>query len=224
MNLRSTLSVFAIAAALALGPGCKSSSGHSASDTTASHMDALRASADSLKARVNAAAGSLSVIVEKAEVDPKPPFAQYKKDVAAVNDWLAKAESNLKALRAQGEAYFAEWERQATTIQDPELKETAQERRTELRKAVDDIGKAMEDVRTELMPYVASIKDVQTYLSNDLTPAGIETIEGKSKKLIDEAETIGEKLDDLVKTLEENAPAFKTAKPPPPAKKSSTTP
>jgi len=219
MNPQSTLSVFAVAAALALGPGCKSSSGHQASDTTAGHMDALRASADSLKAKVNAAAGSLSVVVEKAEVDPKTPFEQYKKDVAAVNDWVAKAESNLKAVRAQGQTYFAEWEKQATTMQDPELKETAEERRAELKKAVDAIGKAMEEVRVDLTPFVASIKDVQTYLSNDLTPAGIETVEGKSKKLIDDAETIGEKLDDLVETLEENAPAFKTAKPPPPAPK-----
>lgn len=216
MILRNKLTALAIAAALSLGAACKSA-GHDKSDTTARHMDDLRMSVETLKTNVDSAATSLWTVVEKREVDPKPPFDQYKKDVSAVVGFLSRAESNLKAVRAEGQAYFAEWEKQAAAIQDPELKEASEARRAKLTEALEEIGKAMDAARTELAPFVATIQDVQTYLSNDLTPAGVDSIEGKAKKLRKDAESIGEKLDDVVEAVEEGSPAFKTAKPPPPA-------
>jgi hypothetical protein len=122
-------------------------------------------------------------------------------------------------MRSQGQAYFAEWEKQAATINDPDLKKSAEERRTRLAKAVEEVSGAMDEARNEIKPYVASIKDVQTYLSNDLTPAGIESIEGKSKDITKRAKAIGDEIDDVVEELEEHAPQFKTAKPPPPPAK-----
>src|ERR1051325_2676746 len=65
---------------LALFPvsmGCQSS-GHQQADTTATHMDELRADAEAAKASVHAAATSLASVVEKAELDPKPAYAQFE--------------------------------------------------------------------------------------------------------------------------------------------------
>jgi len=219
MNTRIALASLALLPALLLNSACQSSSGSQKAESTAMSMDGLRGAVETLKTKVNAAAGSLATVVEKGAVDPKAPFEQYKKDVAAVVDALAKAESNLKTMKSEGATYFAEWEKQAATIQDPDLKAAAGERRTRLAKAIEDVSAAMDAARAEITPFATKIQDVQTYLSNDLTPAGIESIEGKSKEISKGADAIGDELDDVVEALEKHAPEFKTAKPPPPAKK-----
>ncbi len=214
MKIHVALSFVGFLAVLALGSAC-ASTGNEKAQSTAMHMEGLRDAVVSMKGKVNAAATSLAAVVKEREVDPKPSFAQYKKDVEAVEDVFSKAESNLKAVKAEFQTYYAEWEKQSTTIQDPDLKKSAEERRTRLSKAVDAVKAAMEAARSEITPYVAKIKDVETYLSNDLTPAGIEAISGKSEQVTDEAESIGDRLDEVVEALEKGAPEFKTAKPPP---------
>lgn len=215
MKFQTALSFVGILAFLSLGSACQSA-GNQKADSTAMHMDDLRAAVTSMKEKVNACATSLAGVIEHGAVDPKPHFAQYRKDVAAVEDGLSKAESNLKTMRSEGQTYFAEWEKQGATIQDPDLKKSAEERRARLSKALEFVTTAMDSAKAELHPFVATIKDVETYLSNDLTPAGIESVEGKAKKIKNDAESIGEKLEDVVVALEKGAPEFKTAKPPPP--------
>jgi chromosome segregation ATPase len=213
---RSTLS--ALLLALPLSAGCKSE-GHQQADSTAMHMDDMRASVVALKGEVDAVATSLAKVVEQADVDPKAPFEQYTKNVSAMQDRLDRAESNLKSMKEQGQAYFAEWQKQNATISDPDLKKQADERREKLSKAIAEVSEAMQAASTELKPYSKESGDVQTYLKNDLTPAGVKSVKDKSKQMGKDAKSIGKKLDDVVEALEKGAPEFKTAKPPPPPEK-----
>lgn len=215
MKVHSTLSFMVLLSALSMGSACQSA-GHQKAESTAMHMEDLSAAVTSMKQKASSCAATLATVVEKGAVDPKPPFEQYKKDVAAVVDGLANAESHLKSMKAEGQTYFAEWEKQSATIQDADLRKSADERRARLSKAVEAVSTAMDAARAEIKPFVATIQDVQTYLSNDLTPDGIKSVGGKSKQLGKDAKSIGDKLDDVVEALEKGAPEFKTAKPPPP--------
>jgi hypothetical protein len=57
---------------------------------------------------------------------------------------------------------------------------------------------------------------METYLNNDLTPDGINSVKDKSKQMSKAAESICEQLDKVSEALTKGAPQFKTAKPPPP--------
>lgn len=218
MKIQRFLPVLVFLPVLALSPACQSS-GHDKADSTASSMDSLRKAVGAMKERINASAASLAAVVENRSVDPKPHFQKYTKDVESVVDGLSRIESGLKSMKSQGQAYFAEWEKQAATIEDPDLKKSAEDRRARLVKAVDGVSTAVDAARAEIQPFVTKIRDVRTYLSNDLTPAGIESVEDKSKRITNDAESIGEKLDDVAEAIDDGAPEFKTAKPPPPPKK-----
>ena len=180
------------------------------------HMDELNAAVAAAKAKINAAAESLAAVVEKGEQDPAPSFEQYKKDVSAVEEAASASDSHLKSLQSQGQAYMAEWEKQAATITDEDLKKLANERRAKLSAAVKEVQDAMLAAQGEITPYRAKLKDMETYLKNDLTPAGIKSIKDKSKQMTKDAKSISEKLDEVAEALTKGAPQFKTAKPPPP--------
>jgi F0F1-type ATP synthase membrane subunit b/b' len=215
MKTTSLIARVGLLTSLALSSACNSA-GHQQADSTGMSMDNLRVAVVALKDKVSAAATSLAGVVEKADIDPKASFEQYNKDVTALTDALEKGESNLKSMRDQGQAYFAEWQKQAATISDPDLKKKAEERREKLSKAIAAVSDAMAEARTELVPYVKTNEDVRTYLKNDLTPEGIKSVADKSKQIGKDSKSIGKKIDEVVEALEKGAPEFKTAKPPPP--------
>jgi chromosome segregation ATPase len=211
---------FAFASLLAVFPvlaSCQSSSGHAQADSTAMHMDELRAALTDTKTKVEDSAKALAGVLEKAEADPAPAFEHYKASVSATESAAAQARSQTEALKSQGAGYFQAWEKQAESITDPELKQRAMDRRTKLAAAVESVSTTMAAAGEELDTYIKSLKDMQTYLSNDLTPAGIKSVKDRIKKADDMSEEIGEKIDKVVAALEKGAPEFKTAKPPPPA-------
>lgn len=215
MKTKQLCALSVILAALAVGSGCQTS-GHRQADSTAMRMDDLRGAVAALKEKAHACATSLTNVVETREVDPVPAFDAYQKNVDAFVSWVSKAESELKSMKAEGQKYFAAWEQQTASIQDPDLKETAEKRRARLGKAVDEVSTKMDAARAELTPFMASIQDVEKYLSSDLTPSGIDSISSKAKKVGKDADSLGEALDEVVEALDEGAPEFKTAKPPPP--------
>jgi chromosome segregation ATPase len=215
MKTTSRLARIGLLTSLALSFAC-ASAGHQQAESTGMSMDKLRAAVVELKEQVSAVATSLATVVEKGDVDPKAPFEQFSKNVTALTDTLDRGESNLKSIKDQGQAYFAEWQKQAATISDPDLKKKAEERREKLSKAIAAVSDAMAEARTELTPYVKTSEDVRTYLKNDLTPEGIKSVGDKSKQLSKDSKSIGEKIDEVVEALDKGAPEFKTAKPPPP--------
>ena len=215
MKIHTSLALALLLSASPSFIACQSSGQQS--DSTAMHMDELNAAVAAAKAKINAAAESLAAVVEKGDQDPAPSFEKYKKDVAEVESAAGQSESKLKSLQEQGQAYMAEWEKQAATITDEDLKKTADERRAKLSAAVKEVADAMTAAQAEITPYRAKLKDMETYLKNDLTPAGIKSIKDKSKQISKDAKSINEKLDEVAEALTKNAPQFKTAKPPPPA-------
>jgi uncharacterized phage infection (PIP) family protein YhgE len=215
MKTTSRIACVGLLGALAFVSACQSE-GHQQADSTAMSMDGLRTAAVTLKERVSAVATSLAAVVEKAEVDPKAPFEQYSANVSSLKDGISRVESGVNTMKSQGQTYFAEWQKQAATITDPDLKKKAEERREKLSKALTAVADAMTAARTELTPFLKSNEDLHTYLKNDLTPAGIKSISDKSKQCGKDAKSIGKKLDDVVEAVDKGAPEFKTAKPPPP--------
>ena len=196
---------------------CQTERGHEKADSTAATMGDLRTAVADLKQKVSATAETLAVIVEKGSEDPKPGFERFTKNMKSLEDSVDKAEGMLKSMQSQGQAYFAAWEKNSAAITNADLKKVSNERRASLAASLDTISKAMDSSRAEYKPLMSSIKDAHTYLSSDLTPAGIKSIKDVAKSIGKSASTVNKHLDDVVEAINESAPQFETAKPPPPA-------
>jgi len=196
--------------------GCQSS-GNQSVDKTSTRMTELRTNAETLKTQVAASASSLAGIVETAEADPKPHYDKFVKDAKAVEGSFKSAQSRLSAARAEAEKLFRQWAENAKTITDPDLQKLSEERRAHLNETLEGVIKAMQDAVNETQVFVATQTDLVKYLGQDLTPAGIHGIEGKSKLQTKGASSIGEKLDDVVEAASKASSEFATAKPPPKA-------
>lgn len=199
---------------LGLLTGC-ASTGADKVDQTSARIDKFRTGVETLKGQVTGTAEALAKVVETASTDPKPAFAEFSEQFDLVAASTAKARTNLDTAQTEGARLFEEWTKHLETITDSDIRAASEKRRDDLKKALSGVADEANPVLKDLEAFVASAKDVRAYLSQDLTPAGIDGISGKAKSLGKSARSIVEDLDDVIEAANEAAPKFATAKPPP---------
>jgi uncharacterized phage infection (PIP) family protein YhgE len=209
------LPLIAFVAAAAL-QSC-ASSGHDQATETASKMTDLRTAVVMTKEAIVPVSASLTDLL-KDNTDAKSAYDRFVKSSDALVDATKKTQTVLGDIRAQGSAYFAEWEKQNAAITDPGIKKASDERRADLSKKLDGLTKEMSDVAATYPPYLQRIKDARTFLSNDLTKAGIKSMDSTISHLINEGGEVSKALDGVIKELDATIPAFQAQKPPPPPK------
>jgi predicted nucleic acid-binding Zn-ribbon protein len=195
--------------------GCQTA-GHTRVDATSSRLQELRTSVEGLKEQVTKTASSLAAVVEQAEQDPTAAFKQFGKDVKAVDSDYGQARSRLTTAQAEADKLFETWTKNAALISDPDLRAISERRRDELKAELDGVVGRMEAAVQDMESFVATSKDLQIYLSQDLTPKGIRAIAEKSRSQTKAARAIVEALDEVMEAARKAAPLFETAKPPPP--------
>jgi len=212
-----TLVSLPVLLAFALPSGC-ATTGHDKASDIATKMTALRAAVTSTKEQIAAVSASVSELL-KEDVDAKAAFDQYGKAADKLADATKKTQDAVRDVRTEGAAYFTEWQKQNVAINDPAIKKAADERRADLNKHLDEVAKNTEQAAALYPPYLSRIQDARTFMSNDLTKAGIKRIDSTLNHLVSEGSEVSKALDTAMKSLDETIPMFQAAKaPPPPAK------
>jgi chromosome segregation ATPase len=203
---------------LALVAGCKST-GHEQVDQTSTRLEQFKTSVGALKGQLGSTADSLANVVAAGSSDPKPAYKEFDKQASAISNSVATARANLEKAQTAGAKLFDEWTKRLETITDPDIRKSSEKRRSDLQAALAKVSEKTGPAMAGLDSFVASTKDLQTYLSQDLTPAGIQAISGKSKDLSKKAGSVSKDLDEVIEEVTKVANQFATAKPPPaPAK------
>jgi predicted nucleic acid-binding Zn-ribbon protein len=200
---------------LALCAACQAA-GHTRVDATSDRLLELRASVEGLKEQVTQTATSLAAVVEQADEDPTAAFKEYSKDVKAVDSGYTRARSRLDSAQGEADKLFETWTKNASLISDPDLRAISERRRDELKEELDGVVGKMDAAVSDLEAFVTTAKDLQVYLSQDLTPKGIRAIAEKSRNQTKAARSVVDQLDEVMEAAERAAPMFETAKPPPP--------
>jgi archaellum component FlaC len=119
-------------------------------------------------------------------------------------------------MRANGDAYFAEWEKSAATITNEDIKKISDQRRAELQKSYKDLQNTMTTVAADAKPLREQLISLREYYLQDLTEKGIEA----TKTPISNAKSASTKVTKGIKTVldevDKVATQLKVATPPPP--------
>ena len=155
---------------------------------------------------------SLDQIAVTATTDPRKAYEHYSKAVEGVEKAADRAKKRAENMNAQGEEYFKTWEKQLSEVHNPEIRRLAEERKVKLRTTFDGIKTAAQDTKDYFPGFLADLKDLRTFLGNDLTVGGVDSareIIQKTRK--DGAKTQGA-LDGLIAELNSVAAALTPAK------------
>jgi predicted nucleic acid-binding Zn-ribbon protein len=210
--LKTTLALTLLAGTAGFLTGCKAPANYKQADKTGAGIADFRAEVTNVKRDVDGALKALDQIAITANTDPRAAFERYSKHVKSLEESAVKARKRGKDIREKGQAYFTEWEQQLAQLKNEEVRQLAEKRKAKLRDTFDSIRQVAEPLNTKFDAWMSDLKDLQTYLGNDLTVAGVDAAKTLFAKTQAEGKDVQKSLDTLISELNTIAAALTPAK------------
>ncbi len=189
LSIRSVAFQVAVVAAMTLLYGC--ASGPNAKVTVDS-MSAFGNETAKAKDTINMAAKSLETLTSSQAADITANFNAYSKVVTALDDQAKLVKANADTMKANGDLFFKDWEGSETI---------SPERRAELSAAYTKIKMDMAAAKESFVPFMASLKDIQSYVNLDPTLKGINSMSGLVQKARENSVAVNSQLDTVLTDL-----------------------
>ncbi|MDD2542384.1 MAG: DUF2959 family protein [Desulfuromonadaceae bacterium] len=193
-RLRSAALVIAVFfGAITSLTGCATTGMDRATKTTDS-MHTVEGDYKQAAIQIDATRMALENLTNPAQTNMKKAYEVYDDNVKKMEKSGSQLDMHTDKMNVNGARYFAEWESSYT---NPDIREISEQRRIEMRKGYAKIAEASVGVKGALKSYMTDIREIQKYISNDLTAQGIETI----KPIAQTAVADGERLKEAVKPV-----------------------
>lgn len=192
--------------------GCGTTSGYKQADKTSEGIAEFREEIVKGKKAVDDTMKSLDQIAASATTDPRKAFEKYSKSVSNLESTAGKVRDRGQDMKAQGKAYFAQWEKQMAEVKSEEVRTLAASRKAKLQATFDAIAKASEPLKAEFGPWMSGLKDLEKFLGNDLTIAGVDAAKGLFAKTRADGVEVQKSMDALIAELNSVAATITPAK------------
>lgn len=156
-----------------------------------------------LIAQIDVTGTSLDALVSPANPDLKKSFNTYTDDLANLDSEGKRVIKRMDEMKSKSTAYFAEWEKQGDAFTNSEIRELSEQRQIKLAELYAQVPAANAGIKGAYHDYLTDLKEIQLYLSNDLTPKGIEGIAPVAKKTIQDRENLKTSLKPVIVALDE---------------------
>jgi len=167
---------------------CATTGSERATETTNS-MQAVEGNYKQASVQIDTTNAWLEDLIKPGQADMKKAYNGYAGSVEKMEKLGKQLEMHTEQMRTRGKEYFAEWE---GTYTNPEIRELSERRRVETRELYAKIPEASIGVLGALKSYLTDIGEIRLYLSNDLTPQGIETIRPIARRAVRNGDNLRE--------------------------------
>jgi hypothetical protein len=111
--------------------------------------------------------------------------------------------SNAVTIKATVKAHYESWAKELTSMQNPSLREKAQDRLARSVKQFEKISAQASEAKEELLPFVSEVKDCVIYLNADLSEEAVDTLSGTIWKLGNKAKSVNSEIGDVIDQINE---------------------
>jgi outer membrane murein-binding lipoprotein Lpp len=168
-------------AATLLLAGC-ASTGYDKGNITAANIQATSDRIAALPGQLDETVTSLNNLVSSPQPDLRPQYQQFAANVDTVEATSKSIAADRQAMGEKGKDYLAAWDQQIAQIQNPDIKAVAQGRRDQVTQQLVTVKKSYVVACDAFKPFLSDMKDVQSYLSVDLTTAGLTAVQPQVAK------------------------------------------
>ncbi|MDO9079959.1 MAG: DUF2959 family protein [Desulfuromonadales bacterium] len=153
--------------------------------------------------QIDTTAASLDAVVSPGQSDLKKSFTTYSDNVVALEKTGDKVLKYMAEMKVNTKEYFTEWSKEGDAYTNPRLRELSQERQNKLADIYAQVPAANEGVKESYLAYITDLKEIQMYLSNDLTPNGIASVTPIAQKSVRELDDLKASLRPVIYALDE---------------------
>jgi hypothetical protein len=153
--------------------------------------------------QIDATAASLDAVVSPGQPELKKVFVAYSDNVADLEKTGTKVLKRMEEMKSNTKDYFAEWQKEEDAYTNPRIRELSDERRNKLADIYAQVPAANDGVREAYHAYLTDLKEIQGYLSNDLTPNGVTAITPTAQKSVQDLDNLKASLRPVIYALDE---------------------
>jgi hypothetical protein len=175
--------------------------GYKLADKTGASIAEFRDEIVKVKKEVDATVLALDKVVTSAATDPRKAYKDFEKTVPSLESAARLAKQRGETMKSRGNAYFKDWQKELTSVKNPEIRKLAEERKAKLQATFESIRGFMEPARDQFNSWLADTKDLQKLLGNDLTIGGIDAAKELIGKTKGEGREVQVTLDKVVAEL-----------------------
>jgi outer membrane murein-binding lipoprotein Lpp len=140
--------------------------------------------------QLDATKASLDELTRPGQSDVKKAFDLYTDNVSKIEEMEKDFAKHADEMQARGKDYFEEWQKEGNKYKNPQIQELSEQRRIQLGEIYGRIAENSIGVKAAFKTYVSDVKEIQIYVSNDLTPKGIEAIVPISSKVVNDGDNL----------------------------------
>ncbi|MBE0596907.1 MAG: DUF2959 family protein [Desulfuromonadales bacterium] len=152
---------------------------------------------------IDATATSLDSLFLASQPDLKKSFDTYSKDVTEFEKQGEKVIKRVEEMRKSSTAYFSEWEKQGDNYTNPQIRQLSEDRRIKLAAIYARVPEAGVGIQDAYTIYLTDLKEIQRYLSNDLTVGGVNAISPIAKRTVQDLDVLKASIRPVVYALDE---------------------
>lgn len=205
MNIKSysvaLLGVILVGMMAVLG-GC-ATTGMERSTATVNSIDDVDAEIRIMTTNIDVTAASLDNLVKSEPAGLKRSFDSYSDNLAKLDAQGKLVIKRVGEMKANSKEYFAEWEKQGDTYTNPRIRQLSEERRIKLAGIYAQVPIAGEGIEESYQSYLMNLKEIYRYLSNDLTPSGVNAIAPVTQTAFRDLDRLKESLKPLIRALDD---------------------
>jgi chromosome segregation ATPase len=147
---------------------------------------------------------ALSAVSHAQGKDLKKQYQSFSKEVKELEEAQKHATSDIDGMKATGAEYFSSWETSIEQMSNPELKQASTDRRSKVMKDHDELAAALNDIGSQLQPFMSNLQDVKSFLGTDLGSANV----GNAGKMIQTSQADAQALKDKIASVQTTLKQF----------------
>src|SRR4051812_25115071 len=184
---------------------------------TQTAADGLHAMSQELSGARQTVGETLTALQElsNAQGDLLAPFERYMRLKENVDQSAQRIGQRGEEMRGRARDYITNWEVEVYGVEDAGLRAQAEQRRNRVRADYGKISDASRSLRESIEPFQRQLGDIQTFLSNDLTPAGVRAASNSIQKATQSGQELQRRIDSLIAEVDRVASSMTPAVPEP---------
>lgn len=196
--MQRVVSVLVLGAIVLAGCASGATTGQKNVDNLTKAINKLGDSIRSGKAELEAMLTAYQQVINNEDGDLLTPFKTFHSGLEKVEK--ARADIQKKGTDAElaADAFFAEWQNTLQKFQSEDMRKRSQERLDTTKARFAEIDKASDEAAAAYQPLMATLKDHDLYLSNDLNAEAVKTLSKDAKDIKMNGDTVNKLIDGVL--------------------------
>ena len=152
--------------------------------------------------QLDATGASLAELIKPGQADVKKAFELYTENIASLARKEGVFNKHADEMAARGDNYLKEWKKADSEYENSAIQELSEERRAAFGELYGRIARNSIGAKSAFTAYVTDAKEIQRYLSNDLTTKGVSAIVPIARKVVDDGNNLKYTITDIQMAIE----------------------